>query len=73
VVMACHPGNCKSENGNTFAQWRVNDAYRMMEEAGLEKDRLRFAGIASNMGSDFSHIVVDMEQKINELGLSPLK
>ena len=73
VVMACHTGNCKSENGNTFAQWRVNDAYRMMEEAGLEKDRLRFAGIASNMGSDFSHIVVDMEQKINELGLSPLK
>jgi heterodisulfide reductase subunit A-like polyferredoxin/coenzyme F420-reducing hydrogenase delta subunit len=73
LVMACHPGNCKSENGNTFAQWRVNDAYRMMEEAGLEKDRLRFAGIASNMGSDFSHIVVDMEQKINELGLSPLK
>jgi len=73
VVMACHPGNCKSENGNTFAQWRVNDVYRMMEEAGLEKDRLCFAGIASNMGSDFSHIVVDMEQKINELGLSPLK
>jgi heterodisulfide reductase subunit A-like polyferredoxin/coenzyme F420-reducing hydrogenase delta subunit len=73
VIMACHPGNCKSESGNTFAQWRVNDAYRMMEEAGLEKDRLCFAGIASNMGSDFSHIVVDMEQKINELGLSPLK
>ncbi|MFO7970310.1 MAG: hydrogenase iron-sulfur subunit [Desulfobacterales bacterium] len=73
VVMAYHPGNCKSENGNTFAQWRVNDAYRMMEEAGLEKDRLRFAGIASNMGSDFSHIVVDMEQKLNELGSSPLK
>jgi heterodisulfide reductase subunit A-like polyferredoxin/coenzyme F420-reducing hydrogenase delta subunit len=73
LVMACHPGNCKSENGNTFAQWRVNEAYRMMEEAGLEKDRLCFAGIASNMGSDFSHIVVGMEQKINELGLSPLK
>jgi len=73
LIMACHPGNCKSENGNTFAQWRVNEAFRMMEEAGLEKDRLRFAGIASNMGSDFSHIVVDMEQKINELGLSPLK
>jgi len=67
LIMAC------SENGNTFAQWRGNEAYRMMEEAGLEKDRLRFAGIASNMGSDFSHIVVDMEQKINELGLSPLK
>ena len=73
LVMACHPGNCKSENGNTFARWRVNEAYRRMEQVGLEKDRLWFTGIASNMGSDFSHLVVDMEQKINELGLSPLK
>ena len=73
MVMACHPGNCKSENGNTFAQWRVNDAYRMMEEVGLEKDRLCFVGTASNMGSGFSSIVVDMEKRINELGLSPLK
>jgi coenzyme F420-reducing hydrogenase delta subunit len=73
VVMACHPKNCKSENGNTFAQWRVNEAHRMMEEAGFQKDRLRFVGIASNMASEFSHIVVDMEQKINRLGLSPLK
>jgi len=73
MVMACHPGNCKSDKGNTFAQWRVNDAYRMLEEVGLEKDRLCFAGIASNMGSDFSSMVVDMEKRINELGLSPLK
>ncbi len=73
MVMACHPGNCKSENGNTYAQWRVNDAYRMLEEVGLEKDRLCFVGTASNMGSGFSSIVVDMEKRINELGLSPLK
>jgi len=73
MVMACHPGNCKSEKGNTYAQWRVNDAYRMLEEVGLEKDRLCFVGTASNMGSGFSSIVVDMEKRINELGLSPLK
>jgi heterodisulfide reductase subunit A-like polyferredoxin/coenzyme F420-reducing hydrogenase delta subunit len=72
LVMACHPGNCKSEKGNTYAGWRVNDALRMLEEAGFEKDRLRFATIASNMGSDFSSIVLDMEEKIKELGLSPL-
>ena len=51
----------------------MNDAYRMMEEVGLEKDRLCFVGTASNMGSGFSSIVVDMEKRINELGLSPLK
>lgn len=73
LVMACHPGNCKSEKGNTYAGWRVNDAHRMLEEAGLEKDRLYFAGIASNMRSNFSSIVVDMEKRIKELGVSPLK
>ena len=73
MVMACHPGNCKSEAGNTYAQWRVNDAYRMLEEVGLEKDRLCFVCTASNMGSGFSDLVVDMEKRINELGLSPLK
>ena len=72
LVMACHPGNCKSEKGNTYAGWRVNDALRMLEEAGFEKDRLRFETIASNMGGDFASIVLDMEEKIKELGLSPL-
>jgi heterodisulfide reductase subunit A-like polyferredoxin/coenzyme F420-reducing hydrogenase delta subunit len=72
LVMACHPGNCKSEKGNTYAGWRVNDALRMLEEAGFEKDRLRFETIASNMGGDFASIVLDMEEKIKELGVSPL-
>jgi len=44
----------------------------MLEEAGFEKDRLRFETIASNMGGDFSSIVIDMEEKIKELGSSPL-
>jgi quinone-modifying oxidoreductase, subunit QmoB len=66
MVMSCHPGNCKSENGNTYAQWRVEDAHRMMEEIGLEKDRLAFVTLASNMGSGFSSALVDMQGKLKE-------
>ena len=73
LVLTCHDKNCKSERGNLYAGWRVSDAQRMMEEAGLEKERLRHATIASNMGSDFSAIVVDMSNKLGELGLSPIK
>ena len=68
LVMACHPGNCKSERGNTYAGWRVEDAQRILTGAGLDAERLRFATLAANMGSDFRSIVVDMEQKIRELG-----
>ncbi len=73
LVMACHPGNCKSERGNTFAGWRVEDAQRLIAGAGLEPERLRFATLAANMGTDFQAIVVDMDQKIRELGKSRLQ
>ena len=50
LVLTCHEGNCKSEKGNTYASWRVEDAQCMLEEAGYDKERLRFATLASNMG-----------------------
>lgn len=67
LVMACHPGNCKSEHGNTYAQWRVNDAQRRLSEAGLDKARLRFATLASNMASDFARIVSEFETRLKGL------
>jgi heterodisulfide reductase subunit A-like polyferredoxin/coenzyme F420-reducing hydrogenase delta subunit len=73
LVLTCHEGNCKSERGNTYAGWRVEDAQRMLAEAGYEKDRLRFATLASNMGKEFSNLLMDMEARIKELGLSPMK
>ena len=66
LVLACHHGNCKSESGNTYAQWRINDAYRKLEQIGIEKDRLEYSTLASNMASDFARIVIDMEKRIGQ-------
>ncbi len=66
LVLACHHGNCKSESGNTYAQWRINDAYRKLAQVGIEKDRLEFATLASNMASGFARIVIDMEKRIGQ-------
>jgi coenzyme F420-reducing hydrogenase delta subunit len=73
LVMTCHNGNCKSEQGNIFANRRVGHVHRMFEETGFENDRLKYVTLASNMGQDFSLIVTDMETKIKELGPNPLK
>ncbi len=64
MVMACHPGNCKSETGTTFARWRINNAYQMLEETGINKERLEFVTLASNMAPDFAKIAVEMEKRI---------
>lgn len=73
LVISCHTGNCKSETGNLFAKWRVNDAKRMLAETGIEPERLCFETLASNMGSEFSSIANSLEEKLKEMGASPVK
>ncbi len=64
LVMACHPGNCKSETGTTFARWRVDHVYKMLEETGIEKKRLEFVTLASNMAPEFAKTAVEMQERI---------
>jgi coenzyme F420-reducing hydrogenase delta subunit/Pyruvate/2-oxoacid:ferredoxin oxidoreductase delta subunit len=73
LILACHKDNCKSQQGNTFAEWRVEDAGRMLEEIGLEKERLAFATIASNMPVEFVQITIEMEDKLKALGPNRIK
>jgi coenzyme F420-reducing hydrogenase delta subunit/Pyruvate/2-oxoacid:ferredoxin oxidoreductase delta subunit len=73
LVLACHKDNCRSQRGNVFAEWRVEDARRMLEESGLEKERLHFASLASNMPVEFVRIAREMEDRLNRLGPSPIK
>lgn len=70
LVLACHKDNCKSQQGNTFAGWRVEDAGRMLEEIGLERERVRFATVASNMPAEFVRITSEMEDTLKRLGPS---
>jgi len=69
MVIACHEGNCKAERGNTFAKWRVNDLYNKMEKIGLDKQRLKFATVASNMGKNFADLVGEMSETVSKLAL----
>ena len=65
VVMACHNGNCKSEKGSLYASWRAASAQEKLEAIGVGKERVCFATTASNMGSDFSRILMEMEATLS--------
>ncbi len=66
MVMACHNGNCKSENGSLFAGWRAANAQNMLEAIGVEKERICFVTTAANMGSDFSSKAMALEARLKE-------
>ena len=73
MVMACHPDSCKSMEGSTIAQWRVEEARNYLQETGLEPDRLVFQGLAPAMGKEFSQASREFEKKLIELGESQIR
>jgi coenzyme F420-reducing hydrogenase delta subunit/Pyruvate/2-oxoacid:ferredoxin oxidoreductase delta subunit len=64
LVMTCHPGNCKSEHGNLYARSRVELVQQMLEDAGIDRSRLKFVTLASNMGFEFAARARELEESI---------
>jgi coenzyme F420-reducing hydrogenase delta subunit/Pyruvate/2-oxoacid:ferredoxin oxidoreductase delta subunit len=53
LVLGCHPDNCKSQQGNEHALWRVERAQAMLTEAGVDPRRLVYKTLAANAPRDF--------------------
>ena len=53
LVLGCHPDNCKSQQGNEHALWRVERARDLLAEAGVDPQRLLFQTLAPNSPRDF--------------------
>ncbi len=64
MVAACHEGNCKAENGNIYAKWRVNEIAKRLEAMGMDKNRVIFTNIASNMAGEFADKVTDFSMRL---------
>ncbi len=64
MVAACHEGNCKAERGNTYAKWRVNEIQQRLENMGLDKNRLMFTTVASNMAKEFAVKVNEFSKQL---------
>ena len=73
LVLTCHKGNCHSEKGNLLAGQRVDHLKNVIENMGMEADRLRVKTLASNMGAEFAQLVGAFEKGLLELGPSKLK
>ncbi len=73
IVAGCLEGGCHFLEGNLRARKRVDRAKQLLEEIGLEPDRLEMYNLSSAEGARFAEIVTEMDQRIRQLGLSPLR
>jgi coenzyme F420-reducing hydrogenase delta subunit len=51
----------------------VEQARKLLEQIGLEADRVRMYNLSSAMAGRFAEIATEMTERIDELGPSPLR
>ncbi len=73
LVAGCLTGRCHYLTGNLHAERRVDYARCLLDEIGLERERIRMINVSAGMGVQFAQLVTEMSEKVNELGPNPLR
>jgi coenzyme F420-reducing hydrogenase delta subunit len=73
IVAGCLEGGCHFLEGNLRARKRVERAKKLLQEIGLEPERLDMFNLSSAEGPRFAEIVTEMNRRLKQLGPSPLR
>jgi len=73
LVLCCHEEACHHLSGNTRAKNRVQKANILLQEIGVDGKRVEMFTLAPNQGSRFARIANEVNERIKELGPSPVK
>jgi coenzyme F420-reducing hydrogenase delta subunit len=68
LVAGCEEGSCHFMEGNYLAKHRVNTTKQLLEEAGLEPERIRMVNVSAASSQKFAESVRDMVDTIVALG-----
>ena len=71
-VVGCLEGTCHYNEGNFRARERVGHVRMLLEEIGMEGDRVRMYNLSSGEGPTFAAYAKEMTEHIKSLGPSPL-
>jgi coenzyme F420-reducing hydrogenase delta subunit len=72
-VVGCLEGSCHYNEGNLRARERVNHVRMLLDEVGLEGDRVRMYNLSSGEGPTFAAYAREMTEHIRALGPNRLK
>jgi len=71
VLGGCHPGDCHYVEGNYKTLRRYRLMRRMLDQMGIEQDRLRLEWISAAEGDRVQKVMTEMTETVRKLG--PLK
>jgi F420-non-reducing hydrogenase iron-sulfur subunit len=72
-VVACPIGNCHHQDGNVRATKRIEYARQLLQQVGLEGERLNIYYMTASQAHAFAAAAEEMTERIRKLGPSPLR
>ena len=74
LVAGCHlPSDCHYISGNFKALRRIKLLKKVLEQFGIEPERVRLEWISASEGDKFATVVKDMVERIQKIGPNPFK
>jgi F420-non-reducing hydrogenase iron-sulfur subunit len=70
--VGCLEGSCHYNEGNLRCRERVEYVRMLLEEVGIESDRVRMYNLSSGEGPTFAEYAREMTEHIMALGPNPL-
>ena len=68
LIAGCHPGDCHYNEGNYRAMRRYPLLLKLLDQFGIDKDRVRLEWISASEGEKFARVVAQMTERLKELG-----
>ena len=72
-VAGCLEGECHYKTGNLRTRKKVEYVKKVLEEIGIEPERVEMYNLSSAQGARFAEIANEMVERIKGLGSSPVK
>ena len=68
LIGGCWPGDCHYINGNMKARRRVALLHEVIDQFGINRERLWLRWVAASEGNMFAEVVDEMTAKLREMG-----
>ena len=68
LIAGCHPGDCHYINGNWKTIKRFKLLQKLLDQFGVEKERVRLEWVSASEGGRYASIVESMTEELRTLG-----
>lgn len=73
LIAGCHPGDCHYQSGNYKTNRKIKLLKKLLEDMGIEPERVRFEYVSASEGQKFANVVKDFTEQLKKLGPSKIK